>query len=182
MPISSEKNLADLNVVGLQFPKHVDSLPSWVLNLSLLKLLDLIHAALLYFANDGQEGQVAAKIRSSGLMCFPYHSTRLRSPLSSGGTVRFSTLLAPIGKVLMFMQQFEGRKTSTCACVAPTWVWCVFQLFAWESTISRSEITMAEAMIRASMADAAAHKIHDEHRSRHRGAAQMHVQAQVGCR
>ena len=42
-----KRTVADLKVVGLQFPKHIIKLPSWVLDLKGLQVLDLSHCICL---------------------------------------------------------------------------------------------------------------------------------------
>ncbi len=58
----------------------------------------------------------------------------------------FFNAIGSIGKVLMLMQPFEDPRTGTPAWTTLTRVWCVFELYACESTMARFEVTMTEEM------------------------------------
>jgi len=58
----------------------------------------------------------------------------------------FLTAVGSIGNVLMLMQPFGDAQTQTPAWTTLTRVWCVFELYACESTMGKFEVTMTKEM------------------------------------
>ncbi len=58
----------------------------------------------------------------------------------------FFNAIGLIGRVLMLMQPFEDQRTETPAWTPLTRVWCVFEMYACESTLGRFEVTMTNDM------------------------------------
>jgi hypothetical protein len=58
----------------------------------------------------------------------------------------FLNAVGSIGKVLMVMQPFENAESKTPAWVTLSRVWCVFEIYACESTLSEFHVTMSKEM------------------------------------
>ena len=58
----------------------------------------------------------------------------------------FLNAVGSIGKVLMVMQPFENAASGTSAWITLNRVWCVFEIYACETTLSQFHVTMTKDM------------------------------------
>ncbi len=65
----------------------------------------------------------------------------------------FLIAIGNIGKVLMLVQPYEDPKTGIPAWITLSRVWCVFELYACESTLSHFEVVMTRDMSARFLAD-----------------------------
>eukprot|EP00291_Cryptomonas_curvata_P009238 CAMPEP_0172198962 /NCGR_PEP_ID=MMETSP1050-20130122/28407_1 /TAXON_ID=233186 /ORGANISM="Cryptomonas curvata, Strain CCAP979/52" /LENGTH=1402 /DNA_ID=CAMNT_0012875899 /DNA_START=67 /DNA_END=4275 /DNA_ORIENTATION=- len=106
------------------------------------RFLDAMDAAALFFQDQSLEGK--DPIIWFDVFSVSQHKAEIR-PFEWWNSA-FLNAVGSIGKVLMLIQPFEDETTDTCAWVTLTRVWCVFELFACESTLSRFEVTMTKNM------------------------------------
>ena len=106
------------------------------------RFLDAMDAAALFFQDQRVEGK--DPIIWFDIFSVSQHKAEIR-PFEWWNSA-FLNAVGSIGKVLMLIQPFEDKMTDTCAWVTLTRVWCVFELFACESTLSRFEVTMTKNM------------------------------------
>ena len=104
--------------------------------------LDVVEAAKLFFQTDISAGM--DPVLWFDVFSVSQHKSSAR-PFEWWNSV-FQSAIGSIGKVLMLMQPFPCAKTGTPAWTTLTRVWCVFELFACESTLSRFEVTMTQEM------------------------------------
>ena len=108
------------------------------------RFLDAVDAAKLFFAEKGDSLKFKDPFIWFDIFSVSQHKAEIR-PFEWWNSA-FLNAVGSIGKVLMLMQPFSDEKTDTCAWVTLTRVWCVFELFACESTMSKFEVTMTKAM------------------------------------
>ena len=103
------------------------------------RFLDLVLAAKLFFEGKGQD-----PILWLDMFSISQHKSEGRS--FEWWNIAFLSSIGSVGNVLMLMQPFEDPRTRTPAWTTLTRVWCVFELYASESTLGNFEVTMTKEM------------------------------------
>ena len=106
------------------------------------RFLDVVDAAKLFFRQIPEEDPVLW----FDIFSVSQHKAGIR-PFEWWSTV-FLHSIGSIGKVLMVMQPFDSGegKARTPAWVTLSRVWCVFELYSCEATLSEFHVTMTEGM------------------------------------
>ena len=106
------------------------------------RFLDVVNAAKLFFRQIPEEDPVLW----FDIFSVSQHKAGIR-PFEWWSTV-FLHSIGSIGKVLMVMQPFDSGEgeARTPAWVTLSRVWCVFELYSCEATLSEFHVTMTEGM------------------------------------
>ena len=108
------------------------------------RFLDAVDAAKLFFEKKRNYLKFKDPTIWFDIFSVSQHKAEIR-PFEWWNSA-FLNAVGSIGKVLMLMQPFDDKETDSCAWFTLTRVWCVFELFACESTMSEFEVTMTEPM------------------------------------